>query len=186
MGLDMYLQKKTYVQNWAHQDASRKHTVSVKLGGKLRKDIKPERISYVVEQVAYWRKFNALHNWFVQECGDGKDECQEMYVQIEQLEELRDKLSEVITLIGLSKKITKVLKDWNGEEYEVSTYDCEDELRKIFPPTSGFFFGSTEIDDYYVEDVKKTIEIIDDLSKEFDQTKELGLFCGDLYYQASW
>ena len=28
------------------------------------------------EEVAYWRKFNALHNWFVQNCQDGVDECQ--------------------------------------------------------------------------------------------------------------
>jgi len=30
MGLDMYLYKKTYVQNWEHQTPEQRHTISVK------------------------------------------------------------------------------------------------------------------------------------------------------------
>jgi hypothetical protein len=65
MGLDMYLSKKTYVKNWDYNETNPKHFVSVKKDGVLRTDIKPERISHVVEEVAYWRKFNALHNYIV-------------------------------------------------------------------------------------------------------------------------
>ena len=78
MGLDMYLYKKSYVQNWEHTPTENKHTISIKKGGKVRKDIKPERICYITEQIAYWRKFNALHGWFVNECASGVDECQDM------------------------------------------------------------------------------------------------------------
>ena len=66
MGLDMYLSKKTYVKNWDYNEANPKHFVSVKKDGTLRSDIKPERVSYIVEEVAYWRKFNALHNYIVE------------------------------------------------------------------------------------------------------------------------
>ena len=57
----MYLYKKTYVQNWEHTSPEKRHTFEIKMGGEIRKDIKPERICYIVEQIAYWRKFNALH-----------------------------------------------------------------------------------------------------------------------------
>ena len=67
----MYLYKKTYVQNWEHTSPEKKHTISIKKGGKVRKDIKPERICYITEQIAYWRKFNALHGWFIENCGGG-------------------------------------------------------------------------------------------------------------------
>jgi hypothetical protein len=45
MGLDMYLYKKTYVQNWEHQTPEQRHTISVKLGDNAREDIKPHRIA---------------------------------------------------------------------------------------------------------------------------------------------
>ena len=37
MGLDMYLSKKTYVQNWDFHKPEEKHTISIKKGGKARK-----------------------------------------------------------------------------------------------------------------------------------------------------
>ena len=68
MGLDMTLSKKTYVQNWDFHKEKEKHTISIKKGGKVRKDIKSKRISYIVEEVMYWRKANAIHSWFVENC----------------------------------------------------------------------------------------------------------------------
>ena len=62
MGLDMYLHKKTYVKNWDHMKPEELHEITVKKGGKVRKDIKPDRINEVVEEVAYWRKANAIQD----------------------------------------------------------------------------------------------------------------------------
>ncbi len=62
MGLDMYLTKETYVKNWDFQKAQDKHAVTVQKGGETVKSIKPERVSYVTEEVAYWRKANQIHN----------------------------------------------------------------------------------------------------------------------------
>jgi len=80
MGLDMYMSKKTYVKQWSHNKPEDQFDVDVKKGGEPFTPIKKERISEVVEEVGYWRKFNALHNWFVNECGDGEDNCQEIYI----------------------------------------------------------------------------------------------------------
>lgn len=128
MGLDMYLSKKNYVKNWSHMTEERKHKITVKLGGKTRKDIKPKRIAYITEEVMYWRKANHIHDWFVQNCYDGKDECQEVYVGKEKLEELAALCEEV-------------------------TQTCD---AGILPTTSGFFFGSTSYDDYYFDECQRT------------------------------
>jgi len=145
MGLDMYLNKKSYVKNWNHQTPEEKHKVIVKKAGKVRKDIKPERISYITEQVGYWRKFNALHGWFVENCQGGKDECQESYVSTEKLKELLESLKAVI-----------------------KNKDSADE---VLPSRGGFFFGGTDYDEYYFKEVKETIKLLEGLLKESEEVE---------------
>ena len=187
MGLDMYLYKKTYVKNWNHTSPESINHITIKQGDEERKDIKPERISYITEEVGYWRKFNALHGWFVQNCGDGEDKCQEIYVGEDNMKELLVVLNKVQTILNESELVTKVLKDWNGKDYEVQAYDKTDEIEEIFAPTEGFFFGSGEIDKYFKEDVDRTIELIEELLREngSDDVSK-GFYSGDFYYQASW
>ena len=50
MGLDSYLYKKTYVQNWEHTSPERRYSVVVKQGG-LKCNIKPERISTLLSKL---------------------------------------------------------------------------------------------------------------------------------------
>jgi hypothetical protein len=95
MGLDMYLSKKTYVQNWDHHTPEERHEVIVKRGGKLVESIKPERVSYIEEQVGYWRKANHIHNWFVQNVQNGEDNCKPYYVDIADLMNLLDMCKQV-------------------------------------------------------------------------------------------
>ena len=156
----MYLYKKTYVQNWEHNPPEQHHQIEIKRGGVLRKDIKPNRICYITEQVAYWRKFNALHGWFIENCAAGVDECQDISVDEDKIKELLETLKEVS-----------------------SNFDKADEL---LPPTQGFFFGSDEVDEYYKEEVNSTIKIIEDLLEENEQSKEYGLYSGEFEYRASW
>ena len=61
MGLDMYLTKRTYVQNWSHMAPSEINRVAVKLGGKKHPHIDPKKVSYIIESVMYWRKDNHIH-----------------------------------------------------------------------------------------------------------------------------
>jgi hypothetical protein len=159
MGLDMYMSKKTYVKQWSHNKPEDQFDVDVKKGGEPFTPIKKERISEVVEEVGYWRKFNALHNWFVNECGDGEDNCQEIYIG-EKLPELLETLHKV------------------KEVYDSNPPDKEEQLDDIFPTSSGFFFGGTEYDEYYIEQVNETINLLTELLKEDEN--------GDYYYQASW
>jgi hypothetical protein len=151
MGLDQWLYKKTYVQNWEHQRPEERHEISVKLGGVLREDIRPDKIAYIVEQAGYWRKFNALHGWIVENCAGGIDECQKISLSRQDLQDLLDTLNIVS-----------------------SDYDRAEEL---LPPTAGFFFGSTEVDEYYIQEVERTKAIIEELINEDVE---------ECYYQASW
>lgn len=139
MGLDMTLSRKTYVKNWNHMKPAELHQITVLKNGKPRKDINPEKITYIVEDVAYWRKFNALHSWFVINCQDGEDDCREHDVDKDQLKELLEDLK-------------KIKNDHSLAE-------------SLLPTQSGFFFGGTEYDEYYFHDVEKTIEILEELFK---------------------
>ena len=155
MGLDMYLTKRTYVKNWEHKND--KHSVDVKLNGKKRKDIQPERVSEIVEDVMYWRKANHIHNWFVVNCQGGVDECQETRVSLDQLKELSELCKEVV-----DKKDPNLMKT-----------------------VQGFFFGSTDYDQYYYDMCTETHEVIENLLKEVDDKPE-GTYSANFYYQASW
>ena len=69
MGLDMYLNKKTYVKNWDHRDE--KHSIVVLKDNEIRHDIKPNRITNIEEENMYWRKEDAIHGWIVRNIQDG-------------------------------------------------------------------------------------------------------------------
>lgn len=138
MGLDMYLYKKTYIKNWGFMSPEERVEVIIKIDKKS--GIKPERISEIVEEVAYWRKFNALHNWFVEKCQNGIDECQDTYIERVKLESLVD--------------ILKQIKEDHSKAEE------------LLPTQSGFFFGGTEYDEWYFKDVEETLSTLQDLLEE--------------------
>ena len=140
MGLDMYLYKKTYVKQWDHIKPDDQFQVTVTRGGETYDNIKPQRVTFITEEVGYWRKFNALHNWFVTECADGVDECQEIWVTRDNFEQLQ----EILHKIQLDNSLA-------------------DEL---LPTTDGFFFGGTEYGEYYFEQVAKTLELIEQILAE--------------------
>jgi hypothetical protein len=154
MGLDMYLSKRTYVKRWDHQKTERQHEVIVNRGGKPRGDIDSSRISEVIEEVMYWRKANHIHKWFVDNVQDGVDDCKEHWVS-------EGKLQELLNICE------KVLESKNSD---------------LLPPSDGFLFGGSEIDDYYYIEVADTIKT---LTHELDLVRE-NKSSGDFYYQSSW
>jgi hypothetical protein len=156
MGLDMTLSKKTYVKQWEHKGEDN-FNVEVTKKGEPVQHIKRERISYVVEEVGYWRKANQIHNWFVQNVQEGEDNCGEYHVYEEQLEELLELCKKVLANNELAKE--------------------------LLPSQSGFFFGGTEYDEWYFKDLENTIEIIETLLLE---RNEDGYLDGNIYYQSSW
>jgi hypothetical protein len=105
--------------------------------------------------VGYWRKANHIHKWFVENVQDGNDDCKEYYVSLDTLKELLETCQ-------------TVLNDHSKAE-------------ELLPTESGFFFGSTDYDEFYYEDIQNTINIIEPLVSNPDITKDLSL-----YYHSSW
>lgn len=189
MGLDMYLYKKSYVKNWNNTPDEQKHSITVRIGGKIRKDIKRERISHIVEEVAYWRKFNALHNWFVQNCAGGEDDCKEVYVEKSEIRRLIVDLKKIKASLDKSdKKKVSVQTGWSskGDIYtEIDVFTDTSLAEELFPTAAGFFFGGTEYGMMYYEDIVETIKVFEDLIAEEDKLPK-GVYAGDFYYRASW
>lgn len=153
MGLDMYLTKKTYVKRWKHQPDDEKFEVTVTRGGKPYDAINPERVTSIVEDVGYWRKANHIHKWFVDNVQDGEDDCHEYYVDKDKLEKL----------LSFCKEVK----------------DNPMRASDILPTQSGFFFGGTEYNEYYFEDINNTIKI---LERALNGSNEDCFY----YYQSSW
>lgn len=176
MGLDMYLRKKTYISNKWKKPAE---MLKINIPG-----IKNERISEITEEVGYWRKANAIHSWFVKNVQDGEDNCGEYYVSVDQLKELLALCEKVI-------KASKLIKGKIANEYKILGNGIKKPMledgkiiedpsvaKELLPVAEGFFFGSTDYDQYYLEDIKDTAKMI----KELLETDPNGEF----YYSSSW
>jgi hypothetical protein len=111
----------------------------------------PRRVKEISVEAMYWRKANQIHDWFVENVQDGIDECKPHHVTREELENL--------------------LKTCRAALYHKDS--------NILPPSEGFFFGSTEIDDDYWNDIERTAAEIENLLAELDDTWEFE-------YCASW
>lgn len=184
MGLDMYLYKRRYVKNWEH-DKDNKWSITVKHNDKELKNELP--VSYVTYDAGYWRKANAIHKWFVDNCGGGEDNCQSMYVDKEDLLKLQGLCKEVLrtakTEVGQVVNGYRV-EEKDGEIVRIPNYQegitvtNPEQLAEILPTEEGFFFGSTDYNEYYLDDVRETVEIIDKaLAEDYN--------C-DYEYRASW
>lgn len=101
--------------------------------------------------VGYWRKANHIHNWFVANAQDGVDECQETYIDDSQLRTLRGVCLEVL-----------------ADKTKAPT---------LLPTKPGFFFGGTDYDERYFQDIEATLIIVE---------KALNLKMCDVHYQSSW
>lgn len=101
---------------------------------------------------AYWRKCNQIHAWFVRNVQQGEDNCGEYYVSHERLKEL------------LNTCKTAYI----------------DRNPALLPPQEGFFFGGTDIDEWYWRDIAETIKKLERVLAlpDFDKLS--------FYYTSSW
>lgn len=156
MGLDMYLYRREYVSGWAWDENSTKerdmYNTVLEYTGAQRCEGSPHANIEVC--VAYWRKANAIHKWFCDLDG-GKDECQPIYVTRDNLITLRD-LCESVILQPVMAEST-------------------------LPTQQGFFFGSYEYDDWYMEDIRLTVDQLNNIL----ETPGLEAWTSFIY-QASW
>lgn len=159
MGLDMYLKAKRahWVSRFSGEDI---HPVS-EFSEALKKVPVPKAFGCsfpeVVEcEAVYWRKANAIHNWFVENVQDGEDDCQSYYVGPHKLKDLRD-------------TIRVVLENPNKAE-------------ELLPTQSGCFFGDTSYDEEYFRQLLWTENQLTAILEMPEKEREVW----DFYYQSSW
>jgi hypothetical protein len=130
MGLDMYLTAKRYIYDFGDDGkALREQLQDLKVNGMNVKEL-----SY---EAGYWRKANAIHQWFVINVQEGVDNCREYLVTTEQLEKLLALVNEVLR--------------------------NRDKAADLLPTCNGFFFGSDLYDEGYFDDLLQTKAIIENI-----------------------
>jgi hypothetical protein len=139
MGLDMTLHRKHYYggqyrkkaeelkEKGEERDGLEGHTL--KIDGKFVKEngIDLDKIDHITEVVMYWRKANAIHDWFDRNCRreDPIANCEPVYVTGENLRDLvatdydeyyYDELKRTI------KVLEPILKEYPDAEFEYSAW----------------------------------------------------------------
>ena len=99
------------------------------------------------EEVAYWRKANMIHKWFVDHVQDGQDDC-DIHRELTR-QDLLDLLDEVVVVIRHPTT-----------------------AKKLLPTQSGFFFGGYEYDDYYLQNLYSTVTQIGKILETTDWENE--------------
>lgn len=184
----MYASRRLHVKQWKHQEPKERYTVQVDRGGKPVKGLKADRISGIEEEVMYWRKANHIHAWFVDNVQGGFDDCRSYDVSREQLQELLRVCEEVI-------KASKLVegKVWAGKAYDKDHPKGIDQWQsgrviedpsvasQLLPTRDGFFFGSTQYDEAYLNDVIETRDWAERMLEDHQNGVP-----GDITYCSSW
>jgi len=158
MGLDMYLYRREYVGGWdwkTTEDSDKERAMYDSIRDYMNVDrCEGSPHANIEICVAYWRKANAVHKWFCDLDG-GRDECQSIYVSHDKLMELRDLCNQIIAQPAMAAS--------------------------ALPTQSGFFFGSYDYDDWYMDDLKNTVNQLDKVLASVGPDTWV-----DFIYRASW
>lgn len=194
MGLDMFLwkMKKQKGKTFNEVMEIKRKLDNEEIKGVEKENLKMymfhtklENINYeydsLFKEIYYWRKANAIHQWFVDNIQNGNDDCEDYRVTQKDLQILIDTLKEVYNSLCNKEMITKKVQD-GLIEYETKVFKEEDlEIAKqLLPTQEGFFFGGTEYDGYYFEQIKDTLNDLQIINECFDFENNY------LIYGSSW
>lgn len=177
MGLDMYLsyrrnldgipetiqramRKQAYIDAWPYM--TKIAIEKGKLDASIDDEI--ENGEPYEERLMYWRKANAIHKFFVDNAAGGVDDCQPVQVAIEVLKDLVDRC----------EKILQGEVDDKGALIDPTT------AMELLPSQSGFFFGSTDYDYWYIDNLKETVKALKPIVEHAE------LYTDPIIYEASW
>ena len=177
----MYLTRRVYVgANYKHNNV--KGTIELTKGKEnIPIKIKFDKVKYIEEEGAYWRKANSIHKWFVDNIQNGKDDCREYYVDISQLEELIQLCKDDMKYFdSLEYKYSEEQEDFfSKEKFKYKIYQNVEEENLNLKTQGGFFFGSTDYNEYHYRNLQDTVKMLENLIAEDCSEVEY-------YYQSSW
>lgn len=170
MGLDMYIHASAYVSGFQHSEDEERARYDAILGSVGLSGLADANSpSLTVEvTIAYWRKANQIHGWFVREVQNGVDDCGSYYVSREKLIELRELCLRVLGSTELVASHVYAGTIYNQDHPQGAVQLEPGEAlgdprlaRELLPVQEGFFFGGSDYDQYYWSDLKGTVEKID-------------------------
>lgn len=227
MGLDMNIYKNK--------------TVKTERGERFKRTVE-------ITEMLYLRKANQIHRYIVNNLADGRDECQEICMDIEDIKTLNDICKRIVKESKLadgwvyyermgSKRMPAdeaiKLAEKDGLKFVVKgecsasmlnegdyIYDSErsadrveaidkaqggvfvrfgnecvekiianpELAQELLPTQAGFFFGDTNYNEYYIDDLKEYIRQADEIIADYETEIANGTDKYDLdyTYQASW
>jgi hypothetical protein len=192
MGLDMYLEKCNR-KMWGYKDVDISEIKETK--PQLYAEIKPFIIlkgssdifqwESLFEEVGYWRKANAIHKWFVDNVQNGIDDCCYYEVTKENIQELLRRCKIIKRTSTMEKAYIENGKTFANDRWcpiyiEGETITNPNIAKNLLPTQEGFFFGGTNYDQWYMDDITKTIDILQKVLDETDFDREM------IVYRSSW
>lgn len=115
----------------------------------LYKRVKVKEPQTEPREIMYWRKANQIRQWFVDNTEYNTEwNCVEHLVTKEQLTQLRD---DCLKVIEAHKK---------NKNHRIS--------RKLLPSSDGYFFGGTEYDRWYYDEVERTARELTEILRAVD------------------
>ena len=112
MGLDMYFSRRTYVgklkntkdsdDRWSERDVD---NMELKFDDADLSHVNLKNVRYIEEVFGEFRKFNALHGYVVDNFASGVDNCQTIYLDIDDLIQIHEMLSLVKESLSIGDKV---------------------------------------------------------------------------------
>lgn len=144
---------------------------------KIRKDIQewydkePTYADNGISDIGYFRKVNFLMEFFAY-----TGNCEFKEISKEELEDLKERCKE-ISSIKPSKIVHERMKD--GSKTERTVYSEEDiqKCEELLPTQSGFFYGSTEYDEWYFRDVDEVYKWVLGVLDELKDDEVVLMYC---------
>lgn len=109
-------------------------------------------------EIAYWRKANAVHKYFV-DLNGGVDDCRPIEVGLTEL-----------------RKLVSICEEIKNDHSKA---------KELLPTEDGFFFGSTDYDEWYFDDIDTTIKMLQPAIEAVEKLRKNGEDWV-IIYRASW
>lgn len=120
-------------------------------------------------EIIDWRKENHFHSWFVDNVQNGVDECKDSIVIKAKLMEFVDICEQLLANIELmpgdvdaGQVLTAGSTEWE-QLYDVGhvlTPESEALAERLMPTKSGFFFGSTQYNEWYWKSLNEAVKVL--------------------------
>lgn len=137
--------------------------------------------------IGYMRKANEIHKYIIDNFGGGVDNCTPIELSKENIIQLQNVVKKLICECKLIKG--NVINGYsyndkgdmtpNYEKGYIMKKDSQKLANELLPTCDGFFFGGTNYDQWYFEDLLEFYNIANELLK-VDTNKYY------IYYKASW